>query len=442
MDAFTIRGNLKLKGEVAIAGAKNVALKTFVASLLTDDEITIRNIPHIKDVLLMLDVMKHLGVETQFKDHVVHIKKGALHETTVPLDVGGRLRTSSMVIGPLLARYGQAKIPNPGGCRIGARPIERHIEGLKLMGAQISYDSGDGYFHAKATKLHGVHYTFPKNTHTGTETLLLASVLADGETVLDNAAEEIEIDDLIAFLSSMGAKIKRMSPRTIVIEGVSSLHGTEHTIMPDRNEEVTFAVASAITHGSIVTRNSRPECLKAFHEAFCSVGGSVELLDKDATRYSVKDSINALDIITAPYPGFMTDWQGPWAVLMTQGKGISTIHETVFESRFSYVSELKKMGATIEFYDPDVKDPETFYNFNWEDRIDGYHQGIRITGPTALHNAILAIDDLRAGATLVLAALAAEDETLIHGVEHIDRGYENIEIRLGELGADIKRVKE
>ena len=442
MDTFIVNGNKKLEGEITVGGAKNVALKTFVASLLTDDEITIRNIPHIKDVLLMLDVMNHLGVETQFEDHVVHIKNGSLQETTVPLDVGGRLRTSSMVIGPLLARYGEAKIPNPGGCRIGARPIERHIEGLKLMGAQISYDSGDGYFHAKATKLHGVHYTFPKNTHTGTETLLLASVLAEGQTILENAAEEIEIDDLIAFLSSMGAIIKRTSPRTIVIDGVDRLHGTEYTIMPDRNEEVTFAVASAVTNGSIIVHKSKPEYLKTFHEEFRFVGGSVEVMGNDATKYSVKYTIRPRDIITAPYPGFMTDWQGPWAVLMTQAKGISTIHETVFESRFSYVSELKKMGASIEFYDPDVKDPETFYNFNWEDRIPDYHQGIRISGPTTLHNAIVTIDDLRAGATLVLAALAAEGETLIQGVEHIDRGYENIEERLRQLGADIKRIKE
>ena len=177
MDAFNIHGNRKLTGEVVIAGAKNVALKTFVASLLTDEEITIKNVPHIRDVLVMLDVMKHLGVQTRIDDHVVHIKNGTLKETTVPLDVVARLRTSSMVIGPLLARFGEARVPNPGGCRIGARPIDRHIEGLKLMGADISYDSSDGYFHAKATKLRGVNYTFPKNTHTGTETLLLAAVL-------------------------------------------------------------------------------------------------------------------------------------------------------------------------------------------------------------------------------------------------------------------------
>ncbi len=442
MDTFVINGNKKLEGETTIGGAKNVALKTFVASLLTDDEITIQNVPYIRDVLVMLDVMKHLGVKARIDDHVVRIKNGTLQSTTVPLDVGARLRTSSMVLGPLLARFGEAKIPNPGGCRIGARPIERHIEGLKLMGADITYDSGDGYFHAKATKLHGTHYTFPKNTHTGTETLLLAGVLANGQTILENAAEEIEIDDLIAFLNTMGAQIKRTNPRTIIINGVDRLHGTEYTIMPDRNEEVTFAIASAVTRGSIITRNSRPEYLTAFHEAFRLAGGSVEVLRKDTTKYSVKDTIHALDIKTAPYPGFMTDWQGPWAVLMTQANGISTIHETVFESRFSYVSELMKMGATIEFYDPDVNNPETFYNFNWEDRIPDYHQGIRIMGPTHMHNAILTIDDLRAGATLVLAALTAEGETLIHGVEHIDRGYENIEKRLSELGADIKRIKE
>ncbi len=442
MEKLIVTGGIPLNGTVSVGGAKNVALKTFVAALLTDEPVVIHNVPLIRDVTYMMDVLKSLGATIEVSDHTVKIQDSTSVQTTVPLEVGARLRTSSMVIGPLLARHGEAKIPNPGGCRIGARPIDRHIEGLKQMGATISYHSDDGYFYAKAQKLHGTTYRFPKNTHTGTETLLLAAVLADGETVLENAAEEVEIDDLIALLTAMGATITKPNPRTIKTVGVKELHGAEYTIMPDRNEEVTFALAAAITAGSITVKNSRPANIQSFLDAFVSVGGIVEEVDKQTTTYSGKGQYRAADIITAPYPGFMTDWQAPWAVLMTQASGLSSIHETVFESRFSYVSELAKMGAEIEFFDPPVDNPETFYNFNWSDHPPGYHQGIKIKGPTALHNAILEIDDLRAGATLVLAALAAKGESYIHGVEHLDRGYENFEERLKNLGANIIRIKE
>ena len=252
----------------------------------------------------------------------------------------------------------------------------------------------------------------------------------------------MEIDELIELLNHMGGKIRRETPREIVIDGVKSLHGVEYSIQSDRNEEVTFAVAAALTGGSITVHASRRDSLGAFLDVFRQAGGTYKEIDGSTTIYSIDKSIIATDIVTSPHPGFMTDWQAPWAVLMTQAIGVSSIHETVFESRFSYVSELKKMGAMIDFFDPTVKNPETFYNFNWSDRVDGYHQGIKIHGPTELHNAILNIDDLRAGATLVLAALIAKGESYIHGVEQIDRGYENMEKKLRRLGAQIRRIKE
>ncbi|MEK7129713.1 MAG: UDP-N-acetylglucosamine 1-carboxyvinyltransferase [Patescibacteria group bacterium] len=442
METLIVTGGHPLSGEVTIAGAKNVALKAIVASLLTDEEILLHNVPHIADVVSMLELLKSLGVSVSLSHHTVRIKNGNLRETTVPLEIGARLRTSSLVIGPLLARYGRAQIPNPGGCRIGARPINRHIEGLQKMGATISYHSDDGYFYAKASRLHGAQFRFPKNTHTGTEALILAGVLAKGTTVLNNAAEEVEVDDLIAFLNAMGANIRRTKPREIVIEGVETLHGTEYSLMPDRNEEVTFAIAACVTGGSIVVRNSARSHLDSFLAALRKAGGRYEALDQTTTRYRQETLVTATDIITRPHPGFMTDWQAPWALYMTQAHGVSTIHETVFESRFSYVSELQKMGANIEFFDPAVDKPEEFYNFNWSDRIPDFHQGIRIAGPTVLHNAVLSIDDLRAGATLLLAALTASGESYIHGAQQIDRGYERIEERFHALGAQIVRKRE
>ena len=443
METFVITGGKSLTGEIHVGGAKNVALKILIASLLTDDEMIIHNVPRLRDVFSLIDVLTSLGVHVDFRNHDLRIKNGSVaNRPNVPLDLGAKLRTSSMVLGPLLARYGKALVPNPGGCRLGARPIDRHIEGLRLMGATITYDSEDGYFHAEAAKLHGATIRFEKNTHTGTETILLAAVLAEGTTVIENAAAEVEVDDLIACLNQMGAEIQRKDARTIVINGVEKLHGVEYTIMPDRNEEVTFAIASAMCGGSVVVRQSQRQNLGVFLEAFTKAGGAFEALDETSTKYFRGPTLLATDIVTMPYPGFMTDWQAPWAGFMTQADGVSSIHETVFESRFSYVSELAKMGATIQFFDPKVEKPESFYNFNWEDRREGYHQGIRIKGPVKLHNAVLSADDIRAGASLVLAALVAEGESYLSNAERIDRGYEDLEGRLRMLGASIIRKSE
>lgn len=442
MEKFIINGPTVLHGDVTIAGAKNVALKAIVTSLLTDDEIVVHNMPQIRDVHLMLDVVKSLGAQVTVDGNTIRIKDGNTKGTIVPLEIGARLRTSSIVLGPMLSRYGNAKIPNPGGCRIGARPIDRHIEGLKLMGATIEYDSKDGYFHAHAEHLHGAQISFLKNTHTGTETLILAAVLADGTTILKNAAEEVEIDDLIALLTAMGANITRSGNREITIVGVPKLHGTEYAIMSDRNEEVTFAIAALVTKGDITVHHSQRHNMKAFLEAFEKAGGVYKLIDDTTTQYFYDKPIQPVDIVTGSHPGFMTDWQAPWALLMTQAAGISTIHETVFENRFLYVEELRKMGADIAYFNPVVNNPKNFYNFNWEDKATETHQAIRITGPTPLHNAITSMSDLRAGATVVLAAIIAQGQSYIYGVEQIDRGYEHIDERLQSLGASIERIEE
>lgn len=443
MDKFVITGGKPLQGEVRLGGAKNVALKLLVASLLTDETLVIRNVPEIRDVDLMLEVLTSLGVKVGRSKDTITAQNGHVGQFQVPLDIGARLRTSSMVIGPLLARAGRAMIPNPGGCRIGARPIDRHIAALREMGASIAYRSEDGYFYAASPRgLHGTTYEFAKNSHTGTETMILAAVLAKGKTVIKGAAEEVEVDELIALLNHMGARIRRSAPREITIEGVSTLHGAQYSIMPDRNEEVTFAIAAAVTGGEITVIGSGRPHLSAFLTAFTAAGGTYEATSETHTCYSRGASLRAVDVVTAPHPGFMTDWQAPWAVLMTQAAGIATIHETVFENRFGYAEELKKMGAQIESINVEVADPQQFYNFNWEDHQDGDAHAIRIHGPTKLHNAILTMNDLRAGATLVLGALAAEGQSVLHGVEHIDRGYEKIEERLRVLGAQIERQKE
>ena len=442
MEKFIVDGPTKLTGHVTIAGAKNVALKALVASLLTDEDVVINNVPQIRDVHLMIEVLEHLGKHCEQKGSRIIIKRNASHECTVPLEVGARLRASSMVLGPLLSRYGKAIIPNPGGCRIGARPIGRHIDGLKAMGASISYSSNDGYFHAEAEELHGAEITFEKNTHTGTETLLLAAILAKGTTILHNAAEEVEVDNLIELLQQMGAHIQRTEKRKIVIEGVPSLHSLTFEIMPDRNEEVTFAVAAIASTGDITVHNSRRQHLVAFLDVLTKAGGGYEAIDEETTRYFYKGALTPVDVTTGIYPGFMTDWQAPWALLMTQATGESVVHETVFENRFTYVEELKKMGAHIVYFDPEINNPEEFYNFNWNDRPAGAHQAIRITGPTNLHNAVVSINDLRAGATLLLATIIGSGKSYLYGIEQIDRGYEHIEKRLCELGAHIERVTE
>lgn len=439
MQKFVIKGGNRLSGMTKISGAKNVALKALVAACLTDEEVVIHNAPLISDVTVMVEIIKELGGEVTIDDHTIRVCVKTFKTDKITLDQASHIRTSAMFMAPLLLRNKRAVIPNPGGCRIGARPIDRTVDGLAQMGAEIDYKSEDGYFHATAENLHGVTYRFDKNTHTGTETLIIAAVLAKGKTRLENAAEEPEIDELIALLNDMGGKVKRTEKRVIEIEGVNRLHGATMTILPDRNEIVTFAIAALITKGDIFIQGIKREGIVEFLEKLGEIGGGYEIKE-NGIRFFSKGQINATSVTTAPYPGFMTDWQAPWAVLMTQAHGESLIHEAVFSNRFGYVSELKKMGAKIRFVSPAVEDPASFYNFNLEDEA-GAH-AIVIIGPTQLHDAIVSISDLRAGASLVLAALAAKGETVIHGVNLIDRGYEQFDERLKILGAQIRRDDE
>lgn len=440
MKKYIINGSKPLSGSITIPGSKNVAVKAVIAACLTDEEVVIENIPHISDVFALIDVLKSLGAEVELDKHKLKIQAKHIKQETISLSKGARVRTSSLFIAPLLLRSKKAKIPNPQGCRLGARPIDRHIEGLEKMGAKVQYNSEDGYFYAQTDGLKGTRYRFEKNTHTGTETLIMAATLAQGTTILENAAEEHEIDDLIEMLNKMGAKIHREKNRKITIEGVKKLHGTTHSIVSDSNELITFAVLSAISTGSLVLKNADLKLIENFLDQFKNAGGSWEK-SSDGLVFSISDSINPTNITTAPEPGFKTDWQGPWAILMTQANGTSTIHETIYESRFGYVSELNKMGAKISFFQPEVSNPQSTYNFNYEPNHD-YNQAIKIQGPSKLHNAVLNITDLRAGATLVLASLIAKGETVVYGVEHIERGYENFHKRLQDIGADIKVEEE
>ncbi|MCL6096484.1 MAG: UDP-N-acetylglucosamine 1-carboxyvinyltransferase [Patescibacteria group bacterium] len=443
MEKLIIKGGRKLKGEISISGSKNVALKALVAACLTDEEVIIENVPLISDFLIMTEIIKELGGKVEIKDHLVSIKLENFKKNRISLDKAAEIRTSFMFLAPLLAREGKAIIPNPGGCRIGARPIDRIVDGLKSMGVDIDYISEDGYFHATCNPkkgLSGTKYRFEKNTHTGTETMILAAVLAKGKTVLENAAQEPEVDELIELLVKMGASVKRTALRTIVVEGVRKLHGATFRISPDRNEIVTFAVAAVITGGDIFIKGIKREGLSDFLNTLEKAGGGFEE-KRNGIRFYYKGELSATDVDTSFYPGFMTDWQGPWAVLMTTARDVSTIHETIYENRFSYVNELKKMGAHIELYNPKVSNPNKFYNFNISDDKNYFHAE-KIFGPTSLHNGVINVADLRAGATLVLAALIAKGESVVFGIEHLDRGYEQFDKRLRSLGANVKRVVE
>ena len=445
MEKIIINGGRKLTGVISVSGAKNVALKAMVAACLTDEEVVIRNVPLISDFMVMVEIIKELGGEVKIIDHVARVRMKNFKKEKISLEEAAKIRTSAMFLSPLLARIGKAIIPNPGGCRIGARPIDRTIKGLEKMGYSVSYMSKDGFFYLKrnnSSKKDEIVYKFEKSTHTGTETLLMVACLLKGtKTTLENSGAEPEIDELINLLNQMGGKILRTEERTIIIEGVERLTGTEFTIGPDRNEIVTLAIAAIVTKGDVLIKGAQSVDLSPFIQRLELAGGGVEQKE-EGIRFFYRGELTSVDVTTSTYPGFMTDWQAPWAILMTQAKGEAVIHETVYEGRFGYVSELKKMGANITFFNPEVKNPEKVYNFNLSDNNPEYFHAIRIKDLTPLHNAVVEVSDLRAGATLVLAALSATGESVIFGIEHLDRGYEKLEERLGSLGGDIKRAKE
>ncbi|HSX09798.1 MAG TPA: UDP-N-acetylglucosamine 1-carboxyvinyltransferase [Candidatus Saccharimonadales bacterium] len=441
MEKFVIKGGNALKGTVQVNGAKNAALKVLVGACLTSEKVVIHNVPLIADLFVMVEIMKELGADVVLEDHTVTIQMQQFAHSSIPLDKAAQARTSSMFMAPLLARTGEAIIPNPGGCRLGARPIDRTVEGVATMNVNITYHSEDGYFHAKTDGLKATTYHFLKNTHTGTETMILSAALATGTTVLTNAAEEPEIDDLIALINAMGGDVKRTAKREITIKGVEKLHGCEFTISPDRIEVATFAIAAVITGGDVFILDAHKAQIDAFMEKFKNTGAGYEEKE-NGIRFFSNGTLKAVDVTTGIFPEFLTDWQAPWAVLMTQATGTSTIHETVFENKLGYVHDLERMGATVELFSPEVDDREAVYNFNLDDDKPEYFHAVKITGPTKLHNAVMTTLDIRAGAAIVLAALIAKGTSTIFGIEKLDRGYEAFEARLTSLGADIKRVED
>jgi UDP-N-acetylglucosamine 1-carboxyvinyltransferase len=420
MEKIRILGNqnLRLKGKVRISGAKNAVLPAITASLLTKEKIRLKNIPRVKDVYTILTLMKELGASASIKKNSLSIQVREVKSEQASYDLIQAMRASILVLGPLLARYGKAIVALPGGCAIGSRPIDLHIHGLEKLGASISLEHG--YIKAEADKLHGAEIEFEKKTVGGTENLVMAACLALGETVLKNCAREPEISNLCELLVKMGAKIDGIGEETIRIKGVRELGGATHEIIPDRIEAGTFLVASALTQGDIVLTNVKPEHLDTVIEKLKYSGTQIEKLNNQSLRVIGSEEIRPQDTTTSPYPGFPTDMQAQFIVLMTQASGTSIITETIFDRRYSHINELLRLGANIEVFGDKAL----------------------VKGKTPLSGAETIATDLRASASLVLAGLIASGETIINQVEHLDRGYENLEDKLKSLGAKIERIRE
>jgi len=437
MAKYIIEGGFPLKGKVTVSGAKNAGFKLMIASLLSDETSALSNISYIRDVISVKKIIEALGAKVDFSDDTMQVN-GGIKSWEVPSELGIGSRASFMYLPVLLHRFKKGRFNLPVGDKIGERPINWFLDGLEKMGATIV--KTNGLVEANAPKgLSGCNYTFPKNSHTGTEGLIMAAVLAKGKTRLENAAAEPEIDDLIAFLNKMGAKISRVSERIIEIDGVNSLKGTTYKVMPDRNEVVTFCCIALGTKGDIEIENANQKVIEAFIQKVKKAGGGVEMIEK-GLRAFYKGELKPVNIETAPYPGFMTDWQPLWTTLMTQAVGESIVHETIFENRFAYVPSLQKMGAEIKLFSPPISNPDIFYNFDWNSESAKYPHAVKISGPRKLKGSELEVTDIRAGATLVLAALIADRGSVLEGIEHIERGYVDLEGRLASLGAKIKRI--
>lgn len=440
MTKYIIKGGKPLKGVVRIGGAKNSSFKLMIASLLADSQSRLLDISSIGDVDVTKEVIKKIGGRIESPgEGTIFINPASLKNYCIPAALAYKSRGSIIFAGPLLSRFGKAVIPFPGGCRIGERPIERHLKGLEALGVKVAIK--DNSISLSAPRLSGGRYRFSKNTHTGTETLIMVAAKAKGTTILENAALEVEVDDLIDFLNKMGAKIKRLPSRKIVIKGVKKLRGVVHKAIPDRNEAVSYACAALATKGDIIIENAREDHLKTFLRKVKEIRGKYEI-GPYGIRFWTDRPLRASNITTRPHPGFMTDWQALWATLMTQADGKSEIIETVYENRFSYLKDLVKMGARVEFFNPQVKNPDSFYNFNLKDDKKGNFHGVKIYGKTALKGMDLKVPDIRAGATLVLAALTAKGKSTLLDSGHIQRGYEDLDGRLRKLGADIKRIND
>jgi len=417
VDKFKINGGQALAGSVRISGAKNAALPALAACLLTGDPMRVTNLPRVRDVRTMRRVLEQLGAtveDTGDRSLSVSLERIASYEA--PYDLVKTMRASVLVLGPLLARNGRARVSLPGGCAIGERPINYHIDGLTQMGAEIELEHG--YVDARVERLRGAEIAFPAKTVTGTENLMMAAALADGTTVLSNCAREPEVVDLAQMLSAMGARIRGAGGDEIVIDGVPRLGGTEHAVIPDRIETGTYLVAGALIGEEVELQGCRPDDLRPVLQQLESAGVPIAI-DGDRLRVSRPQRLLARDLRTAPHPGYPTDMQAQYMALMTQARGTSLITETIFERRFMHVGELLRMGADI--------------------RIEG-HTCV-VVGPRGLTGAQVMATDLRASACLVLAALVADGITVVHRIYHLDRGYEPMEQKLQGLGASVERIR-
>jgi len=417
VDKLIITGGGPLAGRVRISGAKNAALPILAATLLSDEPITIGNIPHLRDITTTMELLGRMGVQLVVDEHMqVEVNSSSIRDFFAPYDLVKTMRSSILVLGPLLARFGRAVVSLPGGCAIGSRPVNLHLQGLAKMGADIRVENG--YIHATAPRLRGARLCLDLVTVTGTENLMMAATLAEGTTVIENAAREPEVVDLADCLSSMGARIEGAGTDTITIEGVDRLSGTHYDILPDRIETGTFLVAAAITGGSIHLHDTRPRALEAVLEKLEEAGASIQT-GEDWIDLDMHDARpRAVNIRTAPYPAFPTDMQAQFTALNAVAEGTGVISETVFENRFMHVQELQRMGADI--------------------RLEGNTAVIR--GIDRLTAAPVMATDLRASASLVIAGLVATGETVVDRIYHIDRGYECIEEKLSQLGARIRRL--
>ena len=418
MKKLKIQGGHSLRGEIHISGSKNAALSIIAASIMTEERIVLENIPHLEDVTTMIRLIAGMGVSvTLADDNKLMLDSSKIRNYLAPYDLVKTMRASILVLGPLIARFGEASVSLPGGCAIGARPVNLHLDGLKAMGADVEIN--EGYICAKAKKLKGAHFSFSPVSVTGTANLMMAGVLAEGQTILENAATEPEVINLGEFLLKMGAKIKGLGTRKIIIDGVNKLCSAEHKIIPDRIETGTFLVAAAITKGSVLLKKTQPEHLKSVLDLL-SQTGAVIFFEEDTIELTMdQKDIKPADFTTQPYPGIPTDMQAQLMVLNAIAPGNSIVVETIFENRFMHVLELQRMGADISLRG------NTAY----------------ITGVKRLQSAPVMATDLRASAALVLAGLVADGETHIDRIYHIDRGYECIENKLSLLGAKVARIE-
>ncbi len=433
---YLIEGGVPLHGEVALSGAKNAVTKMLVAAMLTDDPCSVRNAPrHLGDVTIIEDVLHALGVHIEWRDDTtIALRAHHITNTVVPVELGRKNRLAVLTAGPLLHRFGRAVIPAPGGDYLGTRPINFHLAGLQQMGATLEAKDGLYYLHTKRLKGTTIELPFPSVM--ATETLLIAATLARGITVIQNAAIEPEIMDLIKFLQKMGAIIEQRVDRKIVIEGVDRLHGAEHRAISDRNEAVSLAVAAYLTHGDVRLIGADQGTLLTFLNTLYRVGLDFSVDDEGIRFFGGDQPPRSIALETDVHPGFMTDWQQPFTVLLTQARGMSVIHETVFADRFGYTLELNKMGADTGLY------PKCLGELECRFRERDFLHSCIIRGPTPLHAADLTMPDIRAGASYLLAALCAQGTSRVWGVEHIERGYDTLYAKLNSLGAHIERVEE